>query len=234
MKSNNELPSHIAIIMDGNGRWAKKRGLPRSFGHKKGVDNLIKIVRYSSDIKLKCLTLFAFSTENWKRPKEEVDYLMQLINDNLTDIDSKLKERDIRLRVIGEETNLSQELLSKIKYIEEKTKDNQGMILNIAFNYGSRDEIIHAVKEMVNNNEQITKDNLEKYLYTKGCPPVDLLIRTSKEYRISNFLLWQIAYSEFYFTNVYWPSFSPKQLDKAIKEYQKRDRRYGGLSKKGK
>ncbi len=234
MKEQKQMPLHIAIIMDGNGRWAKKRGLPRSFGHKKGVENLIRIVRYCSELQLNCLTLFAFSTENWKRPKEEVDYLMQLLNENLDDVEDKLNQRNIRLKVIGEKTNLSSELLQKIQNVEEKTKNQTGMMLNIAFNYGSQDEIIHAMQELEKNHESITKENLEKHLYTKDCPPVDLLIRTSKEYRISNFLLWQIAYSEFYFSDVYWPSFGKKQLDKAIKAYQKRDRRYGGLTKKEK
>ena len=224
----NNLPNHIAIILDGNGRWAKKRLMPRNYGHKKGVDRLIDISKYCNRIGLKNLTVYAFSTENWKRPKEEVDYLMELFKSNFQRILKKLDE-DIKIRVIGEKNNLSEDLLTLIKNVEEKTKDNKGLALNIAFNYGSRDEMVHAFGEVVKNNEEINKDNISKYLYA---PDVDLLIRTSGEERISNFLLWQISYAELYFTDVYWPDFDEKELDKALLAFQNRNRRFGALDNK--
>ena len=224
----NNLPNHIAIILDGNGRWAKKRLMPRNYGHKKGVDRLIDISKYCNRIGLKNLTVYAFSTENWKRPKEEVDYLMELFKSNFQRILKKLDE-DIKIRVIGEKNNLSEDLLTLIKNVEEKTKDNKGLALNIAFNYGSRDEMVHAFGEVVKNNEEINKENISKYLYA---PDVDLLIRTSGEERISNFLLWQISYAELYFTDVYWPDFDEKELDKALLAFQNRNRRFGALDNK--
>ena len=229
MEQNISLPNHIAIILDGNGRWAKKRGLPRNLGHKKGVETLVKIVRYCSEIGIKNLTVYAFSTENWNRPKEEVDYLMKLIEDNITNLDQRLNKRNIKLKVIGEKNRLSENILNIINEVQEKTKDNNGMIFNIAFNYGSKDELISAFKNMVKDNVTFTKENVDKYLYTSESKDVDLLIRTSGEKRISNFLLWQISYAELYFTNVYWPDFSKKELNKAIESYQNRDRRFGGI-----
>ena len=229
MKQFKKLPNHIAIILDGNGRWAQKKGLPRNFGHKQGVETLIKISRYCSDIGVKNLTVYAFSTENWNRPKEEVEYLMNLLKEYFQGLDKKLRKRNIKLKVIGERTNLSKELLDIINFVEENSKYNTGMILNIAFNYGGKDEIINAVKLMMNDKVIISKENIDKYLYTNESGNVDLLIRTSGEQRISNFLLWQIAYAEFYFTKVHWPEFSKKELNKAIEAYQNRDRRFGGL-----
>ncbi len=218
------LPNHIAIILDGNGRWAKKRGMPRTFGHAAGADNLDALARYCNKIGLKHLTVYAFSTENWSRPQTEVDFLMKLLEKHFFRI---LKNLDnIKIRVIGEKKNLSERLLNIINEIEKKTANFTGLELNIAFNYGSRDEIIHAVKEMVDNKEEITKENLSKHLYTGD---VDLLIRTSGEERISNFLLWQIFYSELYFTDTYFPDFNEKELEKAIDAFNKRDRRYGGV-----
>ena len=229
MKTFNKLPNHLAIILDGNGRWAKKRGLPRNLGHRQGVETLVKIVRYCSDLGIKNLTVYAFSTENWNRPKQEVDYLMNLLEEYFTGIEKKLRNRNIKLKVIGEKNRLSEQLINKINYVQESTQNNTGMIFNIAFNYGSKDEIITAVNKMVNDNILITKDNLDKYLYTNESGNVDLLIRTSGEQRISNFLLWQIAYAEFYFTDVHWPDFNKKELEKALEVYQGRDRRFGGL-----
>ena len=224
---NLNLPNHVAIILDGNGRWAKKRLMPRTFGHKAGADNLVELSKYCNRIGLKNLTVFAFSTENWKRPSDEVKYLMFLLRDMFERVFKKMDE-DMRIRVIGERDNLSEDVLDVINRVEEKTKNYQGLNLNIAFNYGSRDEIIHSVNEMIKNGEEITKENLSKHLYVDD---VDLLIRTSGEERISNFLLWQISYSELYFTDVYWPDFDSKEFDKAIEEYNKRNRRFGGLNK---
>ena len=219
------LPNHIAIILDGNGRWAKKRLMPRNYGHKAGADNLYNLARYCNSIGLKELTVFAFSTENWKRPKSEVDFLMDLLKTFFERLIKRMDE-NIKIRIIGERDNLSEDLLDVIARIENKTKDYDGTILNIAFNYGARDEIVRACRKVVMNNEEINKENISKYLDVSD---VDLLIRTSGEERISNFLLWQIAYTELYFTDVYWPDFDSKELEKAIDAYFKRDRRYGGI-----
>lgn len=229
MNEITNLPNHIAIIMDGNGRWAKKRGLPRNLGHRQGVQALIKMARYCSDIGIHNLTLYAFSTENWSRPQKEVDYLLKLIKENLKGIEKKLTKRQIKLKVIGEKTHLNEELIQTIKDVENNSKNNTGMILNIAFNYGSKDEIVHAFQKMAQDKVLFTKENVSKYLYTSESGDVDLLIRTSGEMRISNFLLWQSAYSEFYFTDAYWPDFTPKEMDKALLAYTSRDRRFGGI-----
>lgn len=223
------LPNHLAIILDGNGRWAKKRGMPRTYGHQQGVKNLIKISKYCNEIGIKNLTVYAFSTENWNRPKEEVDYLMNLLEEYFNGLDKNLRKRNIKLKVIGEKTNLSDKLTNIINEVQDKSKNNTGMILNIAFNYGSKDEIINAVKGIIKDNVILSKENIDKYLYTSESGNIDLLIRTSGEQRISNFLLWQIAYAELYFTKVYWPDFNKKELHKALESYQKRDRRFGGL-----
>lgn len=229
MRQFENLPNHIAIILDGNGRWAQKKGLPRNLGHRQGVETLIKISRYCSEIGIKNLTVFAFSTENWNRPKEEVDYLMNLLEEYFNGLDKNLRKRNIKLKVIGEKTNLSDKLTNIINEVQDKSKNNTGMILNIAFNYGGKDEIINAVKGIIKDNVILSKENIDKYLYTSESGNIDLLIRTSGEQRISNFLLWQIAYAELYFTKVYWPDFNKKELHKALESYQKRDRRFGGL-----
>lgn len=229
MKQFENLPNHIAIILDGNGRWAQKKGLPRNLGHRQGVETLIKISRYCSEIGIKHLTVFAFSTENWNRPKEEVDYLMNLLEEYFNGLEKNLRKRNIKLKVIGEKTNLSDKLINIINEVQDKSKNNTGMILNIAFNYGSKDEIINAVKGIIKDNVILSKENIDKYLYTSESGNIDLLVRTSGEQRISNFLLWQIAYAELYFTKVYWPDFNKKELHKALESYQKRDRRFGGL-----
>lgn len=223
------LPNHVAIIMDGNGRWAQKRGLPRNYGHKKGAQRLLNLVKYANKLNIKYLTVFAFSTENWKRPEQEVNYLLKLPFEFLNKIDKEFNNLDIKVSIVGFRNNLPQEVIDKIDEIEAKTRDNKGLHFTVAFNYGSQDEIINTVNYLVDNNIKVTKENFSKYLLTKELPDVDLLIRTSGEYRISNFLLWQIAYSELYFTDVLWPDFSNKHFDKSLEEYRKRDRRFGGL-----
>lgn len=236
--NKNYLPDHIAIILDGNGRWAKQRNLPRTAGHKKGVETLVDIVKYAKSINLKYLTVFAFSTENWNRPKDEVDYLMNLIKTEFLNHCEDLKKDNIRLRVIGFNERLDLEIISIIKKVEEDTIDNTGLNLTIAFNYGSQGEIVLASKriaqEVVEGKlriEDITKEEFNKHLLTNELPYVDLLIRTSGEERISNFMLWQISYSELYFTKTLWPDYSSHDLDEAIEEFQKRDRRFGGVKK---
>lgn len=226
----NTIPKHVAIIMDGNGRWAQKRGLPRNMGHRKGSENLLKIIRHANKIKIEYLTVFAFSTENWKRPKDEVDYLMELPFRFLENNEKEFENKDIKVNVIGKKERLSKKVIDKIKEIENKTKNNNGLRLIVAFNYGGRAEIIDAINKAKENNEALTEETFSEYLYTKDIPDVDFLIRTSGEYRVSNFLLWQSAYSELYFTDVLWPDFNQRHFEKALKEYSKRNRRYGGLS----
>lgn len=236
MKKNKQLilPDHVAIIMDGNGRWAKKRGLPRSAGHKEGARRLIEITMYANDLGLKYLTVYAFSTENWSRPKDEVDYLMQLPLDFLKEYKDKLQNKNIRLKVIGDRDKLPKELQDKIVEVEEHTSNNTGLTFIIALNYGSKVEILEATKslfrDVIEKNiavGDIKLTDLAAHLYTNGIPDVDLLIRTSNELRISNFLLWQIAYSELYFSKLLWPSFHKRDFMRAIQAYNKRNRRFG-------
>ncbi len=229
------LPKHIAIIMDGNGRWAKKRGLPRSAGHVRGADNFRKIVRYCGEIGISYLTVYAFSTENWSRPKEEVSSLMNLLSEYLDRAYKELDDR-VRVRIIGERDMLSQELLQKVEALENYTKDRTGMVLNIALSYGGRQEILHAVRLCAKrvetgeiSAEDISLDMLSQSLYTGDQPDPDLIIRPSGEKRISNFMLWQAAYAEFWYSNVLWPSFKPAHLLEAISEFQGRNRRFGGV-----
>ena len=228
------LPQHIAIIMDGNGRWAKKRGLPRNIGHKEGTNALRRIVHKCYDIGIKYLTVYAFSTENWKRPQKEVDTLMDLLYGYLKNADKEIDGRNVRIKVIGTDSGLSDKLKAEIKRVQESTKDNDGMNYIIALNYGGKEEMLHAVKEIAKeyknkNPEDITEDTISQNLYTAGIPDPDLLIRTSGEQRTSNFLIWQLAYSEFWFTDVLWPDFKDKHLFEAIRTYQNRDRRFGGV-----
>lgn len=229
----NEL-NHIAIIMDGNGRWAKNKGLPRTAGHKEGVKRVRDIAIHANDIGIKCLTLYAFSTENWKRSKKEVNYIMSLPKVFFKSYLKELMENNIKIKMIGEMDNIPDNAKSVfIKAIEE-TKNNTGMILNFAVNYGGRDEIIRACKSYANdllkdNNLELDEESFKDYLYTKDLPEVDMMIRTSNEIRISNFLLYQLAYSEMFFVDVLWPDFSNEDLDKCIKEYQKRKRKFGGI-----
>lgn len=230
----NAIPKHIAIIMDGNRRWATEKGLFKLLGHKAGLDNLKRIVKHADEIGVKYLTVYAFSTENWKRSEEEVSTLMDLLKDTLIDYIENYNG-NIRGKFLGTFEKVNPNLTSLITKIEEKTKNNTGMVLNIAFNYGGRKEIIDATKKIASkvkdgelSVEQINEELFNDYLYTTGQPDPDLVIRTSGEERISNFLLWQIAYSEFYFTKKYWPEFTEKDLDIAIEEYNSRNRKFGG------
>ncbi len=229
------LPQHIAIIMDGNGRWAKKRGLPRTAGHYKGAEVFQKITRHCEKIGVKALTVYAFSTENWSRPKSEVDAIMNLLRKYLKDAFG-FKGENIKITFIGEREKLADDIIKLMNEIEQVSKDNTGLKLNVAINYGGRDEILHAAKELAKrakDNEldisSITEQEFERYLYTSNSPPVDLILRPSGEQRISNFLLWQCAYSEFVYMDVLWPDFSVKDLDKAIDSFSMRSRRFGGI-----
>lgn len=230
------LPKHIGIIMDGNGRWAKKRKLPRSAGHNAGGKVFRTISRYCSDIGIKYLTVYAFSTENWKRPKDEIDALMKLFKDYLEEALRDFKDDSIVVRFIGDKTPFSDELRALMIENEEGSKDRDGMVLNIAMNYGSRDELVRAVKlisQGVKNGEidinSIDEDLVSSNLYTSGQPDPDLIIRPSGEYRISNFMLWQSAYTEFVIMNKLWPDFTTDDLDEAINIFNSRNRRFGGV-----
>lgn len=229
-------PEHVAIIMDGNGRWAKKRGLPRIAGHKEGINSVIKIVRSATKHNMEILTLFAFSTENWRRPTTEIDFLMKLPKEFLHIYLPELIEKNVRIDMIGDSEALPAHTKEAIQYAKEKTKDNDGLLLNFALNYGSRFEIMQAMKQVIHDIEcsKLTVDTLDEavfseYLYTKGMSDPDLLIRTSGEQRLSNFLLWQLAYTEFWFTDVFWPDFDEKIFEQALLDYQQRKRRYGGI-----
>lgn len=223
------IPKHIAIIMDGNGRWAKKRNLPRTLGHREGAKALRKIITHAGKIGVKYLTVYAFSTENWKRSKDEVEALMFLFKTYLKNEEKNIMENNIKFIVSGREEGVSESLMEAIKKLEEKSKNNTGLTLNIAFNYGGRAEIIDAVNKILKaGKEMIDEEEFSKYFYN-SIPDPELLIRTSGELRISNFLLWQIAYSEIYITETLWPDFDEKELEKAIESYNKRDRRFGGV-----
>ena len=228
------MPKHIAIIMDGNRRWAKKQGKSASFGHKQGAKTLEKIVRYANKIGLKYITVYAFSTENWKRTEEEVKALMALLQSYLDDYSKRADSENIRVKILGDITALSQGMQKSIINCMERTKNNTGVTFNIALNYGGRDEIVKSVqnivKEIQNGNikiEDINEELISNNLYTKGQPDPDLLIRTSGEMRLSNFLPWQLVYSEFLFVDKNWPDFTEEDLDNAILEYQKRTRKFG-------
>lgn len=234
--SDSALPVHIGIIMDGNGRWAKKRGLPRKAGHSAGAKTFRKITRYCSDIGIKYLTVYAFSTENWKRPEDEVRSLMKLFKSYLEEALADFKDDSIVVKFIGDKSPFDEDLRNLMIENEESSKDRDGMVLNIAMNYGSRDEIVRAVKNICNDvqsgavlTENIDEQLISDYLYTSGQPDPDLIIRPSGEYRISNFLLWQSAYTEFVIMNKLWPDFETSDLDEAIKIYSQRNRRYGGV-----
>ena len=223
-------PQHIAIIMDGNGRWAKKRGLPRLAGHKAGTENLRRIIKACVEFGVEYLTIYAFSTENWGRPREEVDGLMRIVEDVIEKELNELDVQGVQLRHLGKLDQLSPNLQQKVLAAVEQTKHNSRLILNIAFNYGGRDEIMHAIRLMLADDvkpDDINPELVSRYLYTAGIPDPDLIIRTSGELRISNFLIWQAAYSEWYVTPTYWPDFGKEELRKALDEYASRDRRYG-------
>ena len=229
------IPAHIAIIMDGNGRWAKKRLLPRTAGHSAGSNTFKNIARYCNKIGVKFLTVYAFSTENWRRPKDEVDAIMDLLRKYLKD-STNFKSENIRLRFIGDRTPLPDDIKQLMINAERESEDATGLTCNLAVNYGGRDEIVHAVKQLAKsvsdgkmNADDITEEDISINCYTDYMPAPDLIIRPSGEYRLSNFLLWQSAYSEFWFSDVLWPDFKPKHLDEAIKAFQQRDRRFGAV-----
>jgi len=233
----NRLPQHIAIIMDGNGRWAKKRGLPRSIGHRAGVESLRDIVKLCSELKISILTVYAFSTENWKRPREEVNTLMELLVEYLQKEIDELCDNDIRVMAIGHIEDLPEAAKKCVRLARERSCNNRGLTLNLALNYGGRNEIVEALRAISNkiyqgelNTGDINETLVSSNLYTTGQPDPDLLIRPSEDYRISNFLLWQIAYTEFWFTPVLWPDFRRIHLLQALIDYQRRERRFGGLS----
>ena len=234
MAENNNLPKHIAIIMDGNRRWAKKRMLPVKLGHKEGAETLKKIVRYANKIGIGYITVYAFSTENWKREKEEVEALMSLLENYLDDFAKEADTENIVIRVIGRRKELSESLLKKIDQTVERTKNNTGTIFTIALNYGGRDEIVNAIKGIANDVkdgvldiDSINEELVSNYMYTKNMPDPDLMIRTSGELRTSNFLPWQLVYSEFLFVDKYWPDFSEEDIDTAVEVYRKRNRKFG-------
>lgn len=233
--NNTALPVHVGIIMDGNGRWAKNRGLPRKAGHKKGAETFRSIARYCNKLGIKYLTVYAFSTENWKRPKDEIDGIMNLLRRYLVDAKNH-KAENIKTKFIGDLSVLDSDLQEKIALSELESENFTGLVLNIAINYGGQDEIVHSMKEIATLIKQgdididdIDKDLIQKNLYTKDQPPIDLVIRPSGEQRLSNFLLWQTAYAEFVFLDVLWPDFNEKQLDYALEIFQKRNRRFGGV-----
>jgi len=230
----NNIPQHIGIIMDGNGRWAKRRGLPRSAGHRAGAETLKKIVKYCDKVGVKSITAYAFSTENWNRPKSEVDALMDLLYMYLQQVEEQFAGTNVILSVIGDRSRLTAKINSAIDYAEEYTRNNTGLRLNVALNYGGRDEITRAAqllaKEVADGKmspDDISEEKLSKKMYTADLPEVDLIIRPSGEYRLSNFLLWQAAYAEFWFNNINWPDFSEKHMEQALLDYQKRNRRFG-------
>ena len=232
----NNIPKHIAIIMDGNGRWAQARNLPRSLGHKAGVETIRRVIKEADKLGVKYMTFYAFSTENWKRPKDEVDALMKLLVQYLRQELEELHRNSVVIRVLGDISRLPDECVKEIERSKEKTKNNTGIVMNFALNYGGRDEIIRATKFIAEsvkkgelNPEDITKEVIESYLYTHDMPDPDIIIRPSGEQRLSNFLLWQCAYSEFWYSNINWPDFKEKDLRKAIFDFQNRERRFGGL-----
>ena len=232
-----KIPEHVAIILDGNGRWAKKRGLPRNAGHVAGAKNVEPICRAAYDIGIRYLTVYAFSTENWSRPAEEVDALMKLLRDYLKSCLSISKKNNMRCLVIGDKSKLAPDLQERIRELEEASANYDGLTFVIALNYGGQDEIIRSVRKMLSDAadgklkpEELTSERFSSYLDTAGIPDPDLMIRTSGEQRLSNFLTWQLAYSELYFTPVPWPDFDREELQKAVDAYANRDRRFGGLS----
>lgn len=223
------MPAHIAFIMDGNGRWAQKRLLPRKAGHRAGVTAVKKIIDAAYDIGVRYLTFFAFSTENWKRPKEEINSLFDIFREFLKGNKTNYKDKGIRLIVLGDVARFPLDLQNAISDIAEDTRDCRRLTVSIAFNYGSRDEILRAARLIKESGEEITEENFKKYLYTKDIPDPDMVVRTSGELRLSNFLLYQVAYSELYFTEKYWPDFDKKELLKAIDAYAQRVRRFGAV-----
>jgi undecaprenyl diphosphate synthase len=234
--ASDRLPRHIAIVMDGNGRWAKHRGLPRTAGHHAGMEALRRTIRHADELGIQVLTVYAFSTENWKRPRLEVDFLMRLPNEFLKTELQELKEKNVRVTVIGDREGLPRHTRDAVQKAEQETAGNTGMVLNFALNYGSRAELVHVVRTIVDKAAngsldpgKIDETTISNYLFTAALPDPDLLIRPSGEIRLSNFLLWQLAYAELWFSDVYWPDFDKEHLLEAIAAYQRRDRRYGGI-----
>ena len=231
------VPQHVAIILDGNGRWAKKKGMPRNYGHAQGSKNVERICEEAYKMGIKYLTVYAFSTENWSRPKSEVDALMKLLRNYMKTCLKTAEKNRMKVRVIGDKTALDDDIRKRIDELEEASKNNDGLNFQIALNYGSRDEMIRGMRKMYADlrdgrlsEQEIDETHFEAYLDTRDIPDPDLLIRTSGEQRLSNYLLWQLAYSEFYFTEVPWPDFHKEELEKAVEAYNKRDRRFGALS----
>ncbi|NLK78333.1 MAG: isoprenyl transferase [Clostridiales bacterium] len=230
------VPQHIAIILDGNGRWAKQHGMPRNFGHTQGAKNVETICREAWNLGVKYLTVYAFSTENWSRPKEEVDALMKLLRNYMKNCIKTAEKNHMRVRIIGDKSKLDADIQESIAKLEEASKYQDGLNFQIAINYGSRDEMLRGMRKMLKEYqenpfpvEELDEEKFQSYLDTADIPDPDLLIRTSGEQRISNYLLWQLAYTELYFTDVPWPDFTKKELVKAIEDYNSRDRRYGGI-----
>lgn len=229
----NKLPKHIGIIIDGNGRWAIKRGLPRFVGHDVGFDTLIKILKYAFELGINTISVFCFSTENWNRPKVEVDHLMDLFRKAFEKDFEEVYKYDTKLYVSGDYSKFPQDIALKIEKALEKTKNNKSHNLNLCLNYGSHDEILRAINNIIKDDlKEVDAKTFSSYLYTKDLPPLDFIIRTSGECRLSNFMLWQSAYSEFYFEKKPWPSYKKKDLNKALISYQKRDRRFGAIKEK--
>lgn len=226
-----KIPEHIAIIMDGNGRWAKNRSLPRTAGHAAGSKKFKEIARYCNKIGVKHLTVYAFSTENWRRPKEEVDAIMNIFRDYLRD-SANFKSENIKLEFIGDRSGMPEDIVELMAQAEFDSKDATGLKCYMAINYGGRDELVHAVRDIIKEGipaEDITEDTISSHIYTSHYPDPELIIRPSGEYRLSNFLIWQSAYSEFWFSNILWPDFSTNDLEQAIDDYNKRNRRFGGV-----
>lgn len=226
------VPQHIAIIMDGNGRWARQRGLPRHAGHRAGTENIRRIVRMCRDVGVGYLTLYAFSTENWGRPTSEVRGLMLILGEFIDRETEALHAEGVQIRHLGSTDGLSERLKRKVQYAVERTAGNTAMTLAVAFNYGGRADIVQAVRQLIADKvpaEEITEERLAEHLYTHGMPDPDLIIRTGGEFRLSNFLIWQAAYSEYYATPIFWPDFDVTELEKAIDVFERRERRFGGL-----
>ena len=230
------VPQHIAMILDGNGRWATSKGMPRNYGHAQGSKNVEKICEVAYKMGVKYLTVYAFSTENWNRPQSEVDALMTLLRNYMKTCLKTAEKNRMKVRVIGDKTRLDDDIRTRIEELEEASKNNDGLNFQIAINYGSRDEMVRAMRKMMKDceagkitSDEVTEEVFESYLDTHGIPDPDLLIRTSGELRLSNYLLWQLAYTEFYFTDVPWPDFTKEELEKAIMQYNNRDRRYGKI-----
>lgn len=219
---------HIAFIMDGNGRWAKMRGMPREYGHREGAKAFQRVVEYCGSIGIEYVTVYAFSTENWKRPTSEVNAIMQLFTEYMSEAFRVFSEKGLRIRFIGDRSRFDEKMIAQMQQLEDDSKENS-KVLNVAFNYGGREDIVHAAKKLVERGEDLTEESISTALYTENCPDPDLVVRTGGEMRISNFLLWQSAYAELYFTDTLWPDMQEKDVDMAVNEFMRRNRRFGGV-----